>query len=116
MNADHGIASTRLFCVPGSLSMLSTMDQIGSTSPRLDEPTARARRAESTPPTRSPSTRRERTPSLPRESDDMTASRVVTVVRPSLLVVVWNRWGEVELMFPCYQQVFHKKAKTVSGR
>ena len=35
---------------------------------------ARERSAKSTPPTRSPSTRRERTLLLPRESDDMTVS------------------------------------------
>jgi hypothetical protein len=45
-----------------------------STSPRLDEPTVRERSARSTPPTRLPSTRRERTLWPHRERGDMTVS------------------------------------------
>jgi hypothetical protein len=53
------------------------VSRVGRTGVRIttDSQTARARSARSTPPTRSLSTRRERTRSPPRESDDMTVSR-----------------------------------------
>ncbi|PAV20466.1 hypothetical protein PNOK_0309300 [Pyrrhoderma noxium] len=65
------------------IAVVEPQNQKWSTSQRPAGLTARERRAESTLPTKSPSTRLERLPSSLRESVVMTENNPVMVVRPS---------------------------------